>query len=56
MTPTALTDAERAYFEERAAIRQYDGHQSREKAEAGALEDLERWRGRQTKEQVGANQ
>jgi hypothetical protein len=33
-----------AYFDERAAVREYDGGQSRAEAEAGALEDtIERW-------------
>lgn len=31
-----------AWLEERAAIREFDGHQSRADAEAGARQDLER--------------
>jgi len=39
-----LTEDERDYFEERAAIRQYDAGYSRKTAERLALEDLERYR------------
>jgi hypothetical protein len=36
----AVTDEEREHFEERAAIRQYHGEQSREEAERGAVQDI----------------
>ena len=35
-----LTEEEKEIFEERAAIREFDGNVSREEAEAGALEDI----------------
>jgi thiamine pyrophosphate-dependent acetolactate synthase large subunit-like protein len=35
-----IADAKREWWEERAAIRQYDGGQSIEDAEAGALHDV----------------
>jgi hypothetical protein len=37
-----VTAEEKDFFEERAAIRQYQGGQSRVQAERGALEDLKR--------------
>jgi hypothetical protein len=39
-----MTDSEHEYLEERAAIREYHGGQSRAEAEAGAQADLERMR------------
>ncbi len=45
-TALTMTSDEREYWEERAAIREYDGGQSREDAERGALEDLHRKRER----------
>lgn len=38
-----LTPEQRLYFEERAAIREYEGGFSREKAERLAWEDLTKW-------------
>lgn len=38
----ALTPERRAWWEERAGIREHEGRQSREEAERGALEDLDR--------------
>jgi hypothetical protein len=44
-TPTALTADDLAdLFEERAAIREYDGGQSREEAERGAAAELNGWK------------
>lgn len=40
-----MTPDEREYWEERAAIREFHGGQSREEAEKGAWEDFYRWRG-----------
>lgn len=42
--PDALTPDERVDYEERAAIREYDGGLSREEAEAAALADVLRQR------------
>lgn len=42
--PETLSVAERDFFEERAAIREYVGNQTREEAEKGAWEELARWR------------
>lgn len=36
-------EADVAFFEERAAVREYEGGQPREVAEAAARRDLERW-------------
>ena len=44
LTIDDLTDDEREHYEERAAIREHDGRQSRADAERGALEDVLRWR------------
>ena len=44
LTIDDLTDDEREHYEERAAIREHDGGQSRADAERGALEDVLRWR------------
>lgn len=41
---SVLTAADLELYEERAAIREYDGNQPRPEAEAGAREDVERWR------------
>jgi hypothetical protein len=41
-----MTEDERDYYEERAGIREFDGNQTREKAEAGALLDIENRRKR----------
>lgn len=41
-----MTENEKDYFEERAAIRQYDGKMSREEAERLAKQDLEKKRAR----------
>ena len=40
MTPHGLTTDERERYEERAAIREYHGGQTRAEAEAGALEEI----------------
>ena len=40
------TEEEVSYLEERAALREHLGGQTRKQAEAGALEDLARWRER----------
>lgn len=40
--PPPMSEEERALFEERAAIREFMGGMSREKAEAAALEDVRR--------------
>lgn len=39
MTPDDLSNYWREFYEERAAIREYDGGQSKAEAEAGALEE-----------------
>jgi hypothetical protein len=44
MIPKNLTEADRELFEERAAIREYDGRMPRQAAERGARQDVERWR------------
>lgn len=43
-----LTELERDFFEERAAIAEFDGGLSRSKAEAFAMAELEHWRKTQT--------
>jgi hypothetical protein len=45
-----VTAEEKEFFEERAAIRQYTGGQSRVQAERGAIADLERFRQRRAGE------
>jgi hypothetical protein len=44
ISKASLTQEETSIFGERAAIRQYDGNVSREEAEKGALEDIEKIR------------
>jgi hypothetical protein len=39
-----VTESEREWFEERAAIREYDGGATRKAAEVNAANDLERWK------------
>ena len=39
-----MTEAEREFFEERAAIREFEGVMTRLEAEQGATQDLMRWR------------
>lgn len=39
-----MTAADLELYEERAAVREYMGNQPRPEAEAGAREDVERWR------------
>ena len=41
-----MTPDEREHFEERAAIREYDGCQTRAEAESGAHADLRRYQDR----------
>lgn len=38
-----MTESEREWFEERAAIRQYEGETTKSAAEVNAYNDLERW-------------
>lgn len=40
-SPDTMSPEDREYFEERGAIREYDGNQTRADAEQGALHDLE---------------
>lgn len=42
--PDFAAQAETAYFEERAAIREFLGNQDRDTAEWGAAEDTQRWK------------
>jgi hypothetical protein len=44
ITRADLTEWETFVFGERAAIREYDGNQTRAEAERGALQDIERRR------------
>jgi hypothetical protein len=52
--PDLAAQAERAYFEERAAMREYLGNLSRSEAEHGAREDTQRWLAREVQEALGA--
>lgn len=40
------------FYEERAAIRQYDGNREKRQAEAGALADVEKWFGTEAKRMI----
>jgi len=42
-----MTPADLELYEERAAVREYMGNQPRPEAEAGAREDVRRWRDEQ---------
>lgn len=44
LTADGVCDVRREFTEERAAIREYDGLQSRDEAERGAVDDYRRWR------------
>lgn len=43
-TGVQLSDADMEFLEDRAAQREFMGGQSRAEAEAGAIEDYQRWR------------
>ena len=43
MKPDDFDPEAREFYEERAAIRQHDGNQSRAEAERGAVGDVEAW-------------
>lgn len=45
---TTLNEDAREFFEERAAIREYDGGMSRKDAEAEARDDVLRWLNKQS--------
>lgn len=46
--------AERDFFEERSAIREFMGNQDRQAAEWGAAEDLQRWQAREAQAALDA--